>query len=447
MEGIVDMTNVEGRVPPYSVEAESAIIGSILLNNDAFDVVVSYVDSTDFYIESNRRVFSSIEDLIDKRIPVDHVTLGSRLIEKGDLEKIGGPMALDNFTSAVSTVANVEHYAGIVQRLSATRRVMYAAQSLVSKGFVNHSSEEISSEVDNVLDASHRLAVTRMPGSLLGYGHSVLDRYKKIRDGYRGIPFMWPSIDRMTTGMWPKTVTLFVARPGVGKSFLAVICAHYVWKSDKRVLIISPEMSKLEIAERFFSIDCDVSYRDMVAGRISDLIYPGFESKVLSMDDGNNNISILDSDDDISPKGINSAIMAFKPDLVVCDSIYDLRISGDRQERLRVAMDWFKNSCKKYEYAALGFAQQNRDAELSEKKGGGSRLGTIALADELGQDAHCIFALEQTKEQKLDKKLSIKPLKIRRGYRGKIEAVDLNWDFDKMNYNEVEFENDDYEGF
>jgi hypothetical protein len=123
--------------------------------------------------------------------------------------------------------------------------------------------------------------------------------------------------------------------------------------------------------------------------------------------------------------------------LVVIDSIYDLQIKGERKDRLLGALDWMKTASKEYGFACVGAAQQNRIAELSEKKGGGSRLGTIALADEVGQDAHAVFALEQTKDMRDDKQMRIKPLKLRRGQGGGRNGVLVHWDFDAAHFDEV----------
>ena len=114
----------EGRVPPYSKEAEVAVLGCILLNNQALFLVQGILAPDDFYVEAHRRVFSAIQDLSTRGLPVDHVTLGNELIKRGDLDKIGGAMALDGLTEGVATVANVEHYARIVKQKASIRRMI-----------------------------------------------------------------------------------------------------------------------------------------------------------------------------------------------------------------------------------------------------------------------------------------------------------------------------------
>jgi len=247
-------------------------------------------------------------------------------------------------------------------------------------------------------------------------------------------------MDSMTAGAWPKTITMFVARPGVGKTFVAVICARHAWLNNRRVLVISPEMSKDEIAERFFVIHSSVSYHSVISGQLPTIMEQRFEKTILDSS-GKDGLWIMDSDDDLTPRGMESAIRACNPDLVAIDSIYDIHLKGDRKDRAIGALSWMKKSSKEFGHATIGFAQQNRIAELSEKKGGGARLGTIALADEIGQDAHAVFALEQTQDDKDDKIMKIKKIKLRRG-NAKRPSIKVHWDMDRMFFDEIVEEDD-----
>lgn len=431
-----------GRVPPYNAEAEMAVLGSILLNNDSFHVVDSILDRSDFYVEAHCVMYDAICDLDKDKIPIDHVTLGNRLKEKGLLEKIGGAMSLSNLTDAVVTAENIEHYAGIVREASGIRKVIQACQKTVSVGLASTNTDGMPDAIHGVVEASNFLSRSRMPETIFKSGQGVIDLYKKVAGGYRGIPLPWPTLDNMTVGMWPKTVTVFVARPGTGKTFVATISGRHAWKEGRRTLLVSPEMSKLEIAERFFAIESNVSYKDMVRGQISDFSYPDLESTVDRTRE-ESNLWIMDSDDDITVGGIEAAIRACKPDFVAIDSLYGVRAPGERRDRLLVALNWVMDAAKRLNFAACVFAQQNRKAELSEKKGGGSRLGTIALVDELSQDPHAVFALEQTNDDRADKILKVRTLKVRRGYISK-PVVKVHWDWDENNYDEIEEEDDEY---
>ncbi len=436
------MTGSSGRMP-YDQVAERAVLGAVLLENKCLDTISGMIDEDDFFVAAYRQIFVVMNDLRQRGVGIDHVTVGSELHAKGILKDIGGPMALADLTDAVATTANVDYYARIVHERSAMRKVIMAARSVAVKSYPGNDLDGVEAEFGALQDAMHRLARTRMPASLLAMGDAVMENYSLAAHGRTGIPLPWPTMNAMTAGMWPKTMTMFVARPGIGKTMVAVIAARHAWMNGSRVLIVSPEMSRTEIAERFFAIHSSVSYQRIVSGSVSDFEMPKLQATIdaCKVQDG---LWIMDSDDDLTPRGIEAAVRACRPGLLAIDSLYDLRIKGERRDKLLVALEWFKNAVKHFDMAGTGFVQLNRAAEVSEKKGGGVRLGTIALADEIGQDSHAVFALEQDKDMKADRKLRFKPLKLRRGtYSG--DGVEVYWDFSEMRFDEIDTSDDSFE--
>lgn len=425
---------------PHSNKAERACLGSVLLSPATFEIVDSIIGPDDFYSAQHRVIWIAMQQLAGEGVAIDHVTLGELLIRQGKLQAAGGAMYLGELTDAVATTVNCDVYANIVRDRAAMRGVLAAAQRLVGTASADKDPGKTAEAVDVVVSAADRMARTRMPASLLDMGDSVLEFYRKAEAGFSGIALPWPTINEMTMGMWPGTVTVFVARPGVGKTFVGVISGRHAWLEGHPTLVISPEMSSAEIAERFFVVDAGVNYDNVVRGTLSAWEKPKLEAAVNARK-GGTGLWIMDSDDDITPQGIESAIRACKPQLVAIDSIYSLKIRGERRDRTLAAVDWMRRCSRKFGIAICAFAQQNRAAELSEKKGGGSRLGTIALADEIGQDAHNIFALEQDKDMRADRKLAFKPLKTRRGRWSRDEVV-VNWDFERMDFSEAADDDD-----
>jgi len=426
---------MEDRVPPNSIKAERACLGCVFLKQDTFDIIDSIIDEADFWSEPHRTIYAAMRRLIDSGVPIDHVTVGEHLIQRKELEKAGGALYLGELLDSVATTANVEAYANVVRERAGARAVMYAAGKLHE--IANSKDMEATlAAMDKVVAAADTLSQNRMPASLLELGDKVMENYDRAKAGFSGIALPWDTLNEMTMGMWPGTVTFFVARPGVGKTFVAVIAARHSWLLEHRTLIVSPEMSKEEIAERFFVVDAGVNYDNVVRGTLGAWELPKLTDSINSRK-GGSGLWIMDAEDDISPKGIEAAIRACKPELVAVDSIYDLRVRGERRDRALIALEWMRRTSKRFSVSMCAFAQQNRAAELSEKKGGGSRLGTIALADEIGQDAHSVFALEQDKDEKADKKIRFKPLKLRRG-RWSGDDVVVNWDFEKMDFSEAD---------
>ena len=263
----------------------------------------------------------------------------------------------------------------------------------------------------------------------------VEESYKRVKDGFYGLSLPWQKLTDMTMGLWPSTATYFVARPGVGKTQVAVLTALKAHEDGKRVLIVSPEMEKGEIAERFFVMVSKVSATNMMRGTLSDFEYRRLQGALA--DAGiHKNVYVIDSSDDLSLGGLESAIQVCKPDLVIVDSIYMLNVGGSKAERTEKAVDWIRRASKRYRVPFLCFHQMNRSTVKDKKFGGGYDASNIALSDQLLWDAHAVFMLEQDEDMKMDKKLRIHVAKLRRGqWDGK--PVDVNWDFEHMNFAQI----------
>ena len=289
------------------------------------------------------------------------------------------------------------------------------------------------------------------PSTVFAHGHEVIDLYEKVSRGFSGVPLPWPTMNAATLGLWPKTSTYFAARPGIGKTWMAMLIARHAWQmpQNRRVLLISPEMSKMEIAERFFVVEANVSGNNVIKGTLSDFEFIRLKNKVDSMRDMDG-LFILDSEDDLTPAGLTAAVRHCKPDLVCCDSVYMLDFPGDRTERTVRAIDWMRRVSKRYNLATVGFHQLSRAAVKNKKSGGvGYEDSAIALTDQLFWDAHAVFIMEQDADMRADKRIKFHTRKIRRGMWAGDKPVEAYWDFDSMKFDEiartgVEFEDREY---
>lgn len=273
------------------------------------------------------------------------------------------------------------------------------------------------------------------PTAMWELASQVEESYKKVKDGFFGLDLPWPKLTEMTMGLWPSTATYFVARPGVGKTQVAVLTAMKAHENGKKVLVVSPEMEKVEIAERFFVLASQVSASNMMKGTLSSFEYERLK-KSLSDAGVHRNVYVIDSTDDLSLGGIESAIRVVQPDLVIVDSIYMLNVQGAKGERTEKAVDWIRRASKRFRLPFLCFHQMNRTTVKDKKFGGGYDASNIALSDQLLWDAHAVFMLEQDEDMKSDRKLRIHVAKLRRGtWDGK--PVDVNWDFENMNFTQI----------
>jgi replicative DNA helicase len=264
----VSKAPAEGRVPPYNQEAETAVLGGILLNNDALPLVQDLVRAEDFYIEAHRRIYESVEILSAAALPIDHVTLGNELKNRGDLEKIGGAAALANLTDAVATVANIEYYARIVREKAAVRRMIYAAQEVAASGFgeYGNAAEYLDACEKRIFEASQQTMGAP-------YTHVAQIVHKTFRDlelasgrtgAITGVTTGFHDLDMKTAGLQPSDLIIIAGRPAMGKTSLALNIAANAAKASKRpAIIFSLEMSKDQIVRRML---CSEGHVD--AGRM-----------------------------------------------------------------------------------------------------------------------------------------------------------------------------------
>ena len=323
------------------------------------------------------------------------------------------------------------------------KRKLFREVSQGIEGFSDHLRKNdpaaALTAIEKFAGEAHAVAAAS-PVSLFSLGDQVQEDYERVKAGYTGIPLPWESLNQITMGLWPGTVTYFVARPGVGKTQVAMLIARESWRSGKKVLIVSPEMSKEAIAERFFIAQAEVSGTNVLRGTLSDFEHTKLKDTINGLRD-RDGVWIVDAEHKLDGGGIDQYIRAVKPDLVCIDSIYDLSFPGNKSDRTMAAVDWMRHSSKKHDVPFVGFHQVNRDVGRKGRDGVeyADAGAAIALTDQLLWDAHAIFILEQDRDMLEDKRLRFHVGKKRRGvWDGR--PIDCHWDFDRMCFDEIKGE-------
>lgn len=319
-------------------------------------------------------------------------------------------------------------------------------------------SESVS-EVLKLADHLRKRRVAQVQLRTLGQvAPEVLEMYERTKRGEIGIPLPWPTMTAMTLGLWPGTLSFFVARPGVGKTWTAVIIALHAWAAGYKVLIVSPELGRVELGERLVAKYGEFNYGDMVTARLGSLNEGVLRDKVAELQLKGENFWILDDEDHLSPASIEQAIETIEPHIVLIDSVYMMKVAdgkvkgkgpgggggkGGRYDRILETVDWLRSSSRRYKLPFIGISQLSRDAkqkkgssdEIKKGRGTGGLEDAVAMSDTLFMDAHNLFALYQDQDLRLDKQLIYVPLKVRR--QASISHVVINWDMTTMNFSEI----------
>src|SRR3989338_2123224 len=269
------MTTSLDRLPPQNLEAEVSTLGALLIDKDAIIKVADFLVPNDFYKDTHAIIYEAMRDLYDTRMPIDILSLSSRLQEKGQLEAVGGHAYLSELASAVPTASNVASYAKIIQRKSILRKLLHAAADITALGF------QESENVDELLDEaeSKLYAVSQryyqqnfIPiKSVLNEAFDRIDELHRESGKLRGLPTGFGALDSLLAGLQKSALIILAARPSVGKPPRALdIARHVATRQKVPVGIFSLEMSKEQLVDRLLCAEACVDMWRMRTGRLSE---------------------------------------------------------------------------------------------------------------------------------------------------------------------------------
>ncbi len=245
---------------PHSVRAEQSFLGSLMLNNSAWELIIGKIREEDFYIEKHRIIFNHIAKLANSNNPLDVVTVAELLERTGYLEEAGGFQYVGQLVQDTPTAENIEHYAAIIKDTHVLRKVISAGSRISQCGYETNgiSSEETLGEVEQIVldirDAAKRVDSVSSIGDIMS---SVITRVEELHQNpspLTGIPTGFDEIDRITSGLQNSDLIIVAARPAMGKTSLAINIAESVAMSTARpVMVFSMEMSREQLGYRMIS--------------------------------------------------------------------------------------------------------------------------------------------------------------------------------------------------
>ena len=262
----------DGRVPPSNVEAEESVLGAMMLSGEAIAEVVELVRADDFYRSSNTRIFEAIRGLYAKGEPVDPISVSAALERSGLLETLGGKLAIHDLTLQVSTPASAGHYARIVADAALRRRLISAAADIMESAY--SAPEDADAVADGaeqrIYDVARRedrddMAILR---ELVDRAMAELESIQHRESAYTGLATGFIDLDNLTSGFQPGNLVVIAARPGIGKSSLAVNIARNVAVAGSPVALFSLEMSRFEIGMRMLCAEAKVPWDRIRSKRV-----------------------------------------------------------------------------------------------------------------------------------------------------------------------------------
>lgn len=292
-EHVKDEAVAAVRRPPHSLESEQSILGGLMLDTNAFEIVSDILSVDDFYRREHQIIYEAIERLAINAKPVDAVTVLGELQAIGKVQDVGGMQYLDALVHSTPSAANIRRYAEIVRERSILRQLISAGDEIVSLAYspeaadVSQLLDQIQTKIFAIDENSNRgkKGFVRLPEVAANVTKEVQALYEEhSNDDVTGLPTGFIKLDRMLTGLHPSDLVIVAGRPSMGKTSFALNIVEYVGIVLKLpVAIFSMEMSADQLAKRFISSTGRVDAQKIRRARLDNSDWQRFTDAVAEM--------------------------------------------------------------------------------------------------------------------------------------------------------------------
>ncbi|MBI4057131.1 MAG: replicative DNA helicase [Elusimicrobia bacterium] len=397
-------TALADRVPPHSVEAEMAVLGSMLIEREAIDRALDVLEPKHFYHDAHRKIFEGISRLYQQNKAVDMVTLTEELQKSKDLGNVGGPTYLAEIIHKVSTAAHIQHYADIVLQKGILRELIHAATQIVERSYTEQrEATVILDEAEAViLSISQKQAVQGFVQASK-IAHEVIENIEALHQKkamVTGVPTGFTDLDRVTGGLQKSDLVILAARPSQGKTALALNIAGYAAiEKNIPVAVFSLEMNKQSIVTRFICSQVGANLAEIRRGYFKRDLWPQLtsagarlESAPLYIDD-TPGLSILDAR--TRARRLASEIKSQGKDLglIIIDYLQMMRgahwRAESREREVAEISRMLKNLARDLNVPVLALSQLSRRVEEKGREGR-PQLSDLRESGALEQDADVV---------------------------------------------------------
>ena len=387
-----------GKVPPHSLEAEEALLGSALLSRDAVSRLMEEVRPADFYSPSNQTVYEAMKGLFDTGKPIDTVTVSELIFKDSKNSSSINASYIARLVDNVPSSANFERYIEIVLEHSHRRKLLKAS------GRIELLAMAMDKEIHSVLDEAEQTIFTASDDAigdgLVGVNdvlEGAIERIEEIENlgtGLSGLPTYFTDLDNYLSGLQDGNLAVIASRPSMGKSSLALNIGTSVAKEGKVVAFFSLEMTKEELVQRVLFSEAKVTSGDARKGQLG----PEKWSRVVEAASKVNNLPLyFDDAPVITVTDIRAKSRRLKSakglDLIIVDYLQLMQSTSrdNRQQEIAEISRNLKNLARELKVPILALSQLNRAAEAREDKR--PRLGDLRESGAIEQDADIVMML------------------------------------------------------
>ncbi len=396
--------NSEGKLPPQVLDLEESVLGAIMLDKEAINTVVEILQPESFYKDSHLTIFKAMISLYTKSEPIDLLTVTQELREQGSLDMVGGAYFITQLTARLTSAANVEFHARIIQEKHIQRQLIKISNDTIRNAY------EDTSDVFELLDKTERTMFELTNGLMNKQNRSIRDllvqslkelqKVKENSNDISGVPTGFAELDRLTSGFQKSNLIIIAARPGMGKTAFVLSIARNLGVNYKRaVAIFSLEMSSIELVNRLLSIESQIPGQTIRDGKLDSAQWEQVMTKIAVLNEAP---IFIDDTPQLSVFELRAKARRLKQQhnisLLIVDYLQLMRAeqsnnkNGTREQEISYISRSLKALAKELEIPVIALSQLSRDVEkrTNSKK---PVLSDLRESGSIEQDADMVMFL------------------------------------------------------
>ncbi len=427
-------------VMPYSLEAESTVLGGIINNSEKLNEVEDILNQSDFYMEKHQLIYSTMRELINRGVSIDLVTLSNELNTNKKINKCGGMTYLTSLSGTSNFGENIINHANIVREKSERRRLIKAGMKLIEDSY-DGDINQVSSSMEMALDS---VADKNKDGEMVSIGDALQDAITSIEDKFKngsrilGKTTGFKSLDNTISGLNKGEFIVIAARPSMGKTAFALNIGQAASR-EGNVGIFSLEMPEEQLMQRFLSARCLIPFQTIKTGKLSSAEFERISTGAADL--ANRNIFIDDNSTSLSD--IKARCRSLKKkhglDVVIIDYLQLLETSEktySREQEIAKISRELKKMAKKLEVTVIALSQLSRATEQRADKR--PMLSDLRESGSIEQDADVVMFLYR--DEYYDEDSSSKGISeviIGKNRNGQVKTINLAWRGEYQRFGEL----------
>lgn len=408
-QSIVNLS--DGKIPPQAIDLEEAVLGAMLIDEKGVNEIIDILSPEVFYKKSHQLIYESIQRLFRESEPIDLLTVSADLKKNNNFEIIGGDFYLISLSQKVSSSAHIEYHSRIVQQKFIQRKLISISNEIIQKSY--NESTDVIDLLDEAESKLYDIAQNNIKGSSETAQNLVIQAKNRIeeiskQEGLSGVSTGFEKLDRLTSGWQPSDLVIVAARPGMGKTALALSMARNVSVQKKiPVAFFSLEMSSVQLITRLISSETGLSSDKLRTGKLADHEWQQLNIKVSDLEsaplyiDDSAALTIFELRAKARRLASSHGIKLIIIDYLQLMNIGSSNKAGNREQEISTISRNLKALAKELNIPVIALSQLSRAVET---RGGTKRpiLSDLRESGAIEQDADIVSFLYRPEYYKID---------------------------------------------